>query len=241
MLILENEVSKVTLCEQVADKIEQAILSHGIESDRLPSENALAEQFGVSRTIIRESLKLLKARGLVSSRVGGGAYITKPQPSDISEMLLRIIRMDNISDDEVFSMRIVLEVAAGRSAASRITDEELATMEELVNQMEVNMGNLPQRIDWDIAFHIAMGKYSGNRVLGVIQESLTEVLRYVIQRGIQANGGNEDGVLRHRRILDALRSHDPDRVEEEILDHLERSRQNVLSQMQSKTSVADRE
>ncbi len=237
MLIMENDVSKVTLCEQVADKIEKAIITHGTEAGRLPSENALAEQFGVSRTIIRESLKLLKARGLVSSRVGGGAYITKPRASDISEMLLRIIKMDRISDDDVYGLRIILEIAAGRSTAQRITEQELAIMEEQINQMEINMHNLPIRIESDIAFHVSLGKFSGNQLLGIVEESMTEVLRYFIERGIAASGGNEDGIYRHRRILEALRTHDPELVEHEIRNHLEHSRLNVQRQQMSTDSL----
>jgi GntR family transcriptional repressor for pyruvate dehydrogenase complex len=230
MLNMENDISKVTLCEQVAEKIEKAITTQGTEAGRLPSENALAEQFGVSRTIIRESLKLLKARGLVSSRVGGGAYITKPQASDISEMLVRIIKMDRISDDDVYGLRIILEIAAGRGTALRITDGEIAIIEEQVNQMEININNLPLRIENDIAFHISLGKFSGNHLLGIVEESMTGMLRHFIERGIAVTGGNEDGIYRHRRILDALRTHDPDFVEKEIRDHLEHSRLNVQKQ-----------
>ncbi|MPM76851.1 HTH-type transcriptional repressor NanR [bioreactor metagenome] len=233
MLDMDNDVSKVTLCEQVADRIEKAIITQGTEAGRLPSENEMAQRFGVSRTIVRESLKLLKARGLVSSRVGGGAYITKPKAADVSEMLGRIIKMDKISDDDVYKMRIILEIAAGRDAAVRITADEIAIMENQVDNMERYMDELPLRIENDIAFHISLGKFSGNKLLGMIVESMTGVLRQFIERGIATSGGNEDGIYRHRRILDALRIHDPEIVEQEIRDQLEHSRMNVLKQQGS--------
>ena len=106
MLNFDNgDLKKSTLCEQVADEIERAIIVRGVDSERLPSEMALAQQFNVSRTIIRESLKVLTARGLVSSKVGGGAFITKPSSEDISKMFMRIILMEKISDDEVYQDR----------------------------------------------------------------------------------------------------------------------------------------
>src|SRR5574344_2213419 len=146
MLNFEHgDLKKSTLCEQVADEIERAIIVRGVDSERLPSEMALAQQFNVSRTIIRESLKVLTARGLVSSKVGGGAFITKPSSEDISKMFMRIILMEKISDDEVYQIRVILETAAARDAALRFTDEDFALLSSQVDAMEQNMKNFDIR------------------------------------------------------------------------------------------------
>ena len=69
-----------TIChEQVADLLEQQILNNYEDGARLPSEQHLAEEYSVSRTIIRESLKLLKERGLIDSKTGSGSYVTRPE------------------------------------------------------------------------------------------------------------------------------------------------------------------
>ena len=98
-------LKRSNLYEQIADAIEKAILGLGEEGifeegqDKLPSEQALARKFGVSRTIVREGLKLVKERGLVELRTGEGSYITKPRPEAISKVISRMILMESVSDD----------------------------------------------------------------------------------------------------------------------------------------------
>ncbi len=244
MINFEGEVTRSTLCEQIVEKIEKAIISEDLYKETLPSEQALCEHFGVSRTIIREALKILAARGLVQSKAGGGSYVTKPQADDISKLLIRIIRMDKISDYDVCQMRLILDVAAARAATARITDEELKELDEQVDSMEENMYDLPVRVDKDVEFHTMIGKFSGNSFLALIVESMTDVLRNFIQRGIETSGGNEDGIYRHRMILDALRTRDPDKVEINVRKHIEHSLENVVIQQQgldtdSSTSILE--
>jgi len=94
------------------------------------------------------------------------------------------------------------------------------------------MYNIPVRIGKDIEFHVMIGKLSGNFFLALIVESMTDVLRNFIQRGIETSGGNEDGIYRHRMILDALRTKDPDKVEINVRKHIEHSLANVVIQQQ---------
>lgn len=239
MLNFDNgDLKKSTLCEQVADEIERAIIVRGVDSERLPSEMALAQQFNVSRTIIRESLKVLTARGLVSSKVGGGAFITKPSSEDISKMFMRIILMEKISDDEVYQIRVILETAAARDAALRFTDEDFALLSSQVDAMEQNMKNFDIRIEKDIEFHVLLGRLSGNRLLALIIESMTDILRNFIKRGLFVSGGNEDGIYRHRMILDALKTRNPEEVEKVVREHLLHSKHNVdIQQSVQKTDL----
>ena len=87
-------VVKTNLYEQIADYLEDMILNNKTmqEEKKLPSEQALAVTFGVSRNVVREALKLLKERGLIELRNGTGAYITKPEASNISDVVSRIDR-----------------------------------------------------------------------------------------------------------------------------------------------------
>ena len=92
---LRWEVKRTNLYEQVADELERAILETGLVSagdDKLPSEQALGVKFGVSRTVIREALKLAKERGLIEQRTGEGSYITKPSPAAISSVGCKPLR-----------------------------------------------------------------------------------------------------------------------------------------------------
>lgn len=222
-------LEKKTLYEQIADALEAAILEPDTAIEgKLPSEQMLAEKFQVSRTVIREAMKLLKERGLVVMKNGDGSYITKPEAGAISEVLVRIIRLENISDAEVHEMRLTLETAACRSAAVHATPEELDGIERLIGIMETNKDDLETRIRLDCEFHVAIARLSKNALLRIFVESMTEVLRNFISKGIRIPGGNEDGLRRHRDILSALRTGSPEAAESAMRAHLEVSRQNVF-------------
>jgi len=229
-MTFSGPVNRMTLTEQIADSIEASILAEDLYHKKLPSEQALSEQFGVSRTIVREALKLLSARGLVKSRIGGGSYVTKPSASDISQLLVRVIKMDKISDYDVYQMRLLLELASVKALAPIITDEQLQQLGEQVNSMEEHMYDLPVRMEKDIEFHTMIGKMCGNKLFAVMIESMIDVLRDFIAKGIKAAGGNEDGIHRHRIILEALATRNPDIAVKAMQDHLEHSYENIKTQ-----------
>jgi len=91
-------IKKTNLYEQIADCLEQEIIHSETEIEKLPSEKDLSIQFNVSKTAIREALKVLKERGLITSKNGEGSFVTKPGMSNISDSLNRIVQLGKISD-----------------------------------------------------------------------------------------------------------------------------------------------
>lgn len=227
---IDYTINRTSLYEQIADNLEQAIVQPDAEvAKKLPSEQKLAKKFGVSRTVIREALKLLKERGLIVLRNGEGSYISKPRPDVVSNAVQRIVQMDNISADEIYNMRIILEVAACRLAARNASEEDLEALHGILSEMETRKLDLPVRIKLDADFHIAIAYAGKNRLLGMFVETMTALLRDFIGKGIRVPGGNEDGLMRHRAVLASLETRDPDVAERAIRDHLDVSRQNVRS------------
>jgi DNA-binding FadR family transcriptional regulator len=230
------EVKRTNLYEQIADALEKAILQSGVgvdaqgepyPEDKLPSEQALAAKFGVSRTVIREALKLVKERGLIELRTGEGSYITKPRPDAISSVVGRMILMDNVSDDEIFSVRGILEIAACRLAAEHADARDLERMQSLLDVMKERWQDDDAIINMDTDFHIAIAKASKNKLLGMLVEAMTVLIREFIRKTIHTPGAKADGMMRHALILDAIKSGDPDAAEAAIRNHLEVSRQNI--------------
>ncbi len=228
METIDYKINRTHLYEQIAQILENAIIKPDSEmAEKLPSEQALADKFGVSRTVIREALKLLKERGLIELRNGEGSYITKPGSDTVSNAIQRIIHTEGISIDDVYNMRIILEVASCRLAALNASKEDLEKVQLILSEMESRKLDLPVRIRLDADFHIAIAHASKNRLLGMFVGTMTALLTDVIGKGIQVPGGNEDGLRRHRSVLEAIRTGDPDAAENAIRDHLDVSRQNV--------------
>lgn len=230
-------VSKVNLYEQIADKLEDMILASGFaEEAKLPSEQTLAERFSVSRNVIREALKLLKERGLIESRNGTGSYITKPEAANLSDVISRMVVLDNIDYKAIYDVRIILETAACRKAARCVTEEQLAEMDDLLERLKDRSISILERRETDFEFHVAIARATGNPLLEILVQAMKNVFMSMIEKGIFLSGGIDDAIMRHGNIMEGLREHDSIKAEDAMYDHLEFSKKNVEKYLREKNN-----
>lgn len=226
---MESENSKKSnLYEQIADQLEADIIAHRYEDGRLPSENHLAEQFGVSRTIIREAMKLLRERSLVDSKVGSGAYITKPEAQYLSDVVARIVRANYISYAEIYDVRSILETEAAQKAALYAEEKDFTQLEACLLKLKDYTLTAEERREYDFDFHLTIAKASGNNLLVMLIEAMSSTIKDVIDFSSLVEGSIDDGIHRHRQILHALRAHDPILAGHMMYDHIYHSKLKCL-------------
>jgi GntR family transcriptional repressor for pyruvate dehydrogenase complex len=134
-ILFTKPVSKQTMAEQMAGTIQELILDSDLESgEALPTEPELAEQFGVSRAVVRDATRILMARGLVEVQHGRGVFVTEPENEAFGEALLLALRRVGASawDVEQFEQMLIPEVVA--LAAASATDEEVTQLRQLANE-----------------------------------------------------------------------------------------------------------
>lgn len=228
-------VVRTNLYEQIADRLEEIILNElQAGNDKLPSETALAEKFNVSRNVVRESLKILKERGLIESRNGTGSYITKPEAHNLSDVINRMVVMDNIHYKDIYDVRIILETAACKRAATRVTAKEIKRMEKLLERLKDKNLSVKERRELDFDFHVAIAEAAGNPLLVVFVQTMKNVFQDLMEKGIFMQGGIDDAIVRHGNILDALKAKDPNMAEVMMYDHLHFSKKNVENYYKNK-------
>jgi len=227
--IADFSLSRTNLSQQVADHLEEVILSSPTSrvSEKLPSEMNLAKQYNVSRPIIREAMKLLQERGLITLKNGSGAYITRPETDTVLNAVSRIMQVDNISAEELTQMRGILELSSVDLAVQHITAEQLQEMREILTAFADATLPLKKRVSLDEAFHIAIAKAGGNNLMVMFITVLTSLLRDYMGKGILVGGGIEDAIKRHHEIFLALEKRDPKAAHQAMVDHLKVSSENV--------------
>ncbi|MDE7015799.1 MAG: FadR family transcriptional regulator [Kineothrix sp.] len=227
---INYSVQRVNLYESIADNLEQMILNDSSQiGQRLPSEQTLAENFGVSRNVVRESLKILKERHLVSLRTGEGAYIEKPDNRSLTELLNRIILLDNVEHGAVMEVRRIIETEACRLAAERNAPEAFDVLDEINASMMKYKEDIEKRISLDIQFHITIAKLSHNPLLELFAQSMANLLAPILRTALIPEGGNENGIEFHKQIIATLRSQDGEKAEKLMRQHLEESVENYYS------------
>ena len=200
----------------------------------LPREVDLAERFGVSRGVTRETIRALEERGMISVRHGKGATITDSAKWDVLDPdVLGVLLTGDRGDEllgEYLECRRVLEVEAAGLAAERASDEDVANIKAALDRMEQAMKQPPTPVserayhEADIAFHQALIGTTRSRVLGRLVERIHSALllaRYSLAR---PEYRAKRSMPEHRRIYEAVQARDPDAARAAMGAHLETTR-----------------
>lgn len=196
--------------------------------DKLPAERELADQFGVSRTAIREAMKALTYSGLVVIQPGRGTFVT-----DISSKVVRhsfdmLVRGSNETGiKDLIEIREILEPEIAALAAVRAGSEDIESMEEAVRAMDMAMDDPETFIEADLDFHLALAQGSNNVLIPALIDTLVELLREHRKRAASVEGGMSRGQPYHKIILAAIKNNDANAARNSMRGHLEQVRKEI--------------
>ncbi|EPA9109536.1 MAG: FadR/GntR family transcriptional regulator [Serratia liquefaciens] len=220
-----NKVTRQKVSHQVLAQLKEGI-SNGTfpVGEKLPSENLLAEAFGVSRVPVREALGILEVSGIISSRQGGGhrveqhSLLSKYQP-----LVLEIADPDEV--EALLEMREVIEQQAACMAAERHTEQELRAIELALNDFKrctLDEGLIGHREDY--LFHRAIMQASHNPFFVQILDNMHELYLGVLVYSLSKNLGRQDERQRvideHQRVFMAIKARDPAAATAAMQNHL---------------------
>lgn len=198
-------------------------------NQKLPAENALSQEFGVSRPVLRAALDRLRDEGLIYSRQGAGSFVRIPLAAPVG-----FARVETLADiQRCYEFRIVVETEAASLAATRKNADALGELERALELMRDATGSLQHREDADFAFHFAIAKATNNQYF----EATMRALRDHISVGMKMHGislmtdgaqGLQDVLNEHSLIHEAIAERNPERGAEVMRRHLERSRARLF-------------
>jgi GntR family transcriptional repressor for pyruvate dehydrogenase complex len=208
---LYRVVQTSRLYEQIVEQIERSILQGSLKTgDQLPAERELAQQFGVSRTAVREAIKTLREKGLVRLQPGRGTFITNGTSRTIRQSLdfmTRIGQLDGLA--HLSEVRAVIEPEIAALAATRIEEPHIAAMREAISVMDRSRKNPEAYIEADLDFHLALAEAVANPIILTLIDSIVDLLREQRLRIFWVPGGPERGQVHHKLILQAIEQRDP--------------------------------
>jgi GntR family transcriptional regulator, transcriptional repressor for pyruvate dehydrogenase complex len=217
-----------TLAARVREQLEGLIAQRAwLPGERLPAERQLAERFRVSRTVIREAVAGLVARGLVSVAGGSGATVTVPPAEAVGRSLTLFLRGSGprIPYDRVHQVRSLLEVEIAACAAQERTEAQLQALRETLTDLEACTRPDENYAALDVRFHTQLAETSGNPLFPLLLDALTDALTEVRRSGSQAPGALEEGRRGHRAIYESVAAGDPDRARAAMKEHLATSQE----------------
>jgi DNA-binding FadR family transcriptional regulator len=232
--LFRNVGTKGGLVDRVVDEVQRVIVNGHLEPGmRLPPERELAEKLGVSRTVIREAVRILVVKGLLETRPGVGTIVRQVTRDQIVEplSLLMQTQQGGISVDHLHQVRSILEVEIAALAALQATEEDIIALRQVLIEMD-EVKNVPEAFAAkDSEFHQGLAKTTYNPLLIILLDSIRDLMREVRLMVTRHPGLGEQVMPDHEKILGRVAAQDPDgarRAMEEHLEHARRIQEELL-------------
>lgn len=195
------------LYEEVADQLRGRIFSHSLAPGTWIDEQTLAKEFGISRTPMREAIKVLAAEGLITMKLRRGAYVTEVNRGDL---------------EQIFTVLSLLEGEAAKEAAIKAKESDLNALDDLHLRLEKAAAdrNLDLFFDINVRFHERIIAIANNPWMTSVIDDLRKVLKLQRKDSLSRSGRLQQSLNEHREILKALLKRDPVASEQAMRTHL---------------------
>lgn len=227
-----STATKLSRVEEVVEHLAQQILAkpEGDDDQWLPKTAELSEQFGVSRTVMREAISRLESQGLIESKHGVGLRVVRRLHKPVMASLSLLLPDDIDRLRQAMAARFLLEVEIARLAATRLDDaglRRLLTAQAILAEPDVTVEDA---VEADTDFHQTLADQCGNEVLKLMLESIVELCRESRQLTISRTGVDRPYVS-HQRIIEAIARQDADAAAEAMRQHLDYTRHDLGMQL----------
>lgn len=218
-----NRIAPTALYQEVAERLRQRIFNHELTPGDWIDEQKLAEQYGISRTPLREALKVLAAEGLVDLKPRRGCYVTEISHQDI---------------DDIFPLMAMLEGRCAFIAAQLATSEDIAGLKAIHEKLELaaKESRIDAFFEANQEFHRRIQELTNNRWLLSVIQDLRKVLKLSRLHSLSLEGRLQQSLEEHRTIMAAFEAGDAEKAEKSMHDHLLYGRE-ALAKMDDSTAA----
>ncbi len=208
----ESHIAPIALYQEVAERLRQRIYSHELKPGTWIDEQLLTDQYGISRTPLREALKVLASEGLVTLKPRRGCYVTEISERDL---------------DEIFTVMALLEGECASKAATHVDATARARCERIHDELEAaaQRGDIDAFFEANQAFHRQLQVMANNHWLMQVIEDLRKVIKLSRHHSLFSAGRLEQSLAEHRRILEALLAGDASGAEAAMRTHIKSGRE----------------
>ncbi len=220
---LKTQLDRQRLGDIVAERMGEWINDSQLKpGDRLPSEPELSQHFGVARSVVREALAKLKTLGIIEVFQGKGAFVAD-MPLELLFLQVRRLNPERTNPKHLWEIRTILEMHSAAEAAKKRSRDDLLSLDRIIQESHENHAKNAPYNDENERFHRLVARASGNPILEqLISDFIGLLAKEILQRGAPST-------LEHQKILDAIRSHDPEKAAQQMKQHLQNSSKSELS------------
>jgi GntR family transcriptional repressor for pyruvate dehydrogenase complex len=219
-------VDRSKLSLSIVDQLVEAIKTGGLlPGTALPAERVLAVQLGVSRSSVREAIRVLEHAGVLDVRTGSGTFVTDAGVSNVAMLRAQAAALGDQSPLDMIVARLAIEPLCAELAAVNRRDRDIAALRASIAQQAVLVERDEDPTDVDLDFHQSIAAASQNTVLLLLLERLIPIMRQGTWRELKQRTGGRNDTFRlflkqHQSILDAIEQSDATAARERMHEHL---------------------
>ena len=223
---MSSLLSSSRLYVQIVAEIEKSILDGILNpGDKLPSEREMCDQYGVSRTVIREAIRSLNEKGLTDIQPGRGTFVANDTSAAMRNSLGLMVRVaQEPTQSELVQIRAILEPEIAALAALNATEDDITLLRTAVSEMDRALHDAGQFIRADQNFHLQLARATQNGLIPLLLDPIVDLLWEQRKRIFLVAGGAERGQYHHKRILKAIIDGDSEAGRRYMREHLEQVR-----------------
>ena len=202
-----NTIAHTALYQEVAERLRQRIFAHELAPGSWIDEQALAEDYGISRTPMREALKVLASEGLVTLKPRRGCYVTELTEGDL---------------DDIFPLLALLEGRCAFEAVSKARPADIAALRAIHDRLEraAQRGDVDAFFEVNQHFHLKLQQLAGNRWLLQVIDDMRKVLKLTRHHSLSREGRVDESLAEHRTIMQAIEAGDAEAAQSRMHAHL---------------------
>ena len=225
-------VKKTKVYEKVAEQIQRLIRDGLLKpGDKLPPERELAETFQVSRSSLRDAIRVLELMGMVEARQGEGTVVREPSGEAVASPLTAALLQQREFVSELLELRGMIEPTLAARAAMHADAEDLAHLEDILRRQKEKVDGGELAIEEDSEFHYSIARASNNKVVLRVVDVFMDLLRESRKQALQVEGRLQKSLASHQQILAAIARHDAAAAEKAMRRHIQEIEAIVMQEL----------
>lgn len=232
---MEKTAEGKTRVDLAVDQIIQVILDHDMRAgDKLPNEYELAHELGIGRSTLREAIKRLVARNILTARQGAGTFVSEKNgvPEDPLGLMFMMGEGEELLALNLQDIRLMLEPEICAIVARSATPKQINQLQKYCDEVTWQIEEEKDYSAADAKLHRYLAECSGNRVLLNLIPIITSAISAAIT--VTNDENRFVSVAEHQRIIDAIRHHDPEGAKYSMIAHLNTSRSSIIRCLDAK-------
>ena len=225
-------IKKTKVYEKVAEQIQRLIRDGLLKpGDKLPPERELAETFQVSRSSLRDAIRVLELMGMVEARQGEGTVVREPSGEAVASPLTAALLQQREFVSELLELRGMIEPTLAARAAMHADAEDLAHLEDILRRQKEKVDGGELAIEEDSEFHYSIARASNNKVVLRVVDVFMDLLRESRKQSLQVEGRLQKSLVSHQQILGAIARHDAAAAEKAMRRHIQEIEAIVMQEL----------